>query len=297
MPEKNTVIDILQSGTLKLTKKQRHLGSYIISNYHKVAFMNSRDLAFNAEVSESTVVRLISVLGFARYHDFQRALQSLLRERIATLETLDRYESKIGETQGRNTVSDTFSLSLTIISETLEKLDLNVFETAAELLSTKKYIILLGDGGDEIIASYASKYLRMFRDGVIDLFYGDDIRLAQCMTNCNPENSVVLAYSSPRYYRSTLDLVREFREMGINIIGVSDSTLSPLSELSDFSIITTMRYITLVDPLCSMITVTHALLNAIAQKKPDVIRKRVNEYYEYTRRTKKCIQDRITVCL
>ena len=289
------VIEVLQQNAARLTNKQRQLGSYIIANYQKVAFMNSRDLARNADVSESTVVRLVSGLGYHRYTDFQKELQNILRSHINSLETLERYEAP--PDNKRNAFYDVFSLEQTIISEALENIDENIFNTAVELLYEKQHVVLLGSGGDEVVAGYVSKFLHLFRSGIIDLYIPDDIRLVQCMNICNKENAVVLAYSTPRYYKRTLNLVSDLRDKGIKIIGVTDSKLAPLALLSDCLFVTPIRYITMVDPLCSVITLTHALLNGIAARNPEKVRKRVSEYYEYTKRMDICVMDNIAVCI
>jgi DNA-binding MurR/RpiR family transcriptional regulator len=177
------------------------------------------------------------------------------------------------------------------MSEMLEKIDSEVFERAVELLFSKKYIVLLGSGGDEVVVNYASRFLRLFRDGIIDLSLHDDFKLVHCMNTCNCDNTVVLAYSSPRYYKRALNVASDLREKNIEIIGVTDSSLSPLAALSDLLFVTPMRYITMIDPVCSMMALTHALITGLMAKNPDKAREWISMYYRYTKRHDLCVRN------
>ncbi|HCS72456.1 MAG TPA: hypothetical protein DIW17_01085 [Clostridiales bacterium] len=288
-----TVLTLLQDKSLLLTNKEKQLGSYILANYKTVPFMRSRDLAKNAGVSESTLMRFISNIGYPRFVDFQKALQNEMRERILSIESLEKYE--VPEGIKRGAIFDVFSLEQSIIKETLEKIDEEVFCKAVELLYSKEYVVLLGSGGDEVLVNYASKFMRLFRDGIFDLSLDDDINLVQCMNLCNDENSVALAYSSPRYYKKSLTLASDLSNKNIKIIGVTDNVLSPLASLSDLLFITPMRYITMVDPLCPMMAVTHALLTGLVEKNPEKARERVAVYYGYTKRHDICVRADIAI--
>ncbi|MDD2350924.1 MAG: MurR/RpiR family transcriptional regulator [Synergistaceae bacterium] len=292
MPDKS-VLDKLQDSASSLTNKQKQLGSYIIANYRIAAFMNLRDLARNAGVSESTVIRLVSNMGYSRFFDFQKALQEVIRKHISNLETLEKYE--VPEGKKRGILHDVVALEQSIISEMLDKIDIEVFDRAVELLFSKKYIVLLGSGGDEVVVNYASKFLRLFRDGIIDLSIYDDIKLVHCMNTCTRENAVVLAYSSPRYYKRALNLASDLRDKNIEIIGVTDSGLSPLAALSDLLFVTPMRYITMIDPLCPMMALTHALITGLVAKNPEKARERIAIYYGYTKRRDLCVRNDIAI--
>ena len=57
-----------------LTPKARILGDYITANPRKAVFMTTKELAEACNVSEATVVRFVSQLGFHRYGEFQQNL-------------------------------------------------------------------------------------------------------------------------------------------------------------------------------------------------------------------------------
>lgn len=57
-------------------------------NYDKAAFMTAGHLGCKAQVSESTVVRFASQLGYDGYPNMQRALQELVRGRLTSLQRI-----------------------------------------------------------------------------------------------------------------------------------------------------------------------------------------------------------------
>ena len=61
-----------------LTPKGKILGSYIIQNPHKAVFMTTRELSEACGVSEATVVRFVSQLGYSGYGEFLQALRDFV---------------------------------------------------------------------------------------------------------------------------------------------------------------------------------------------------------------------------
>ena len=65
------------------SKRQRSIAKYICDNCDKAAFMTAEMLSRSAGVSESTVVRFATELGYDGYPGMRRALQSVMRDRLA----------------------------------------------------------------------------------------------------------------------------------------------------------------------------------------------------------------------
>ena len=69
------ILHQLEQGKDGFSKGQKRIASYILENYDKAAFMTASRLGLLAGVSESTVVRFASELGYDGYPSMQRALQ------------------------------------------------------------------------------------------------------------------------------------------------------------------------------------------------------------------------------
>jgi len=64
----------------KFSKGQKLIAQFIIEHYDKAAFMTAAKIADRVDVSESTVVRFASSLGYSGYPEMQKALQVLIKE-------------------------------------------------------------------------------------------------------------------------------------------------------------------------------------------------------------------------
>ena len=73
------VLQTIRSRTDSFSRGQKRIADYILMNYDKAAFMTAGHLGRKAQVSESTVVRFASQLGYDGYPNMQRALQELVR--------------------------------------------------------------------------------------------------------------------------------------------------------------------------------------------------------------------------
>ena len=78
--------DKIQNMVSKLPPKQRKLAGYILKNQKQCAFMTSTSLGVAAEVSESTVIRFASYMGYKGYPDFQREMRESLKNELSALD-------------------------------------------------------------------------------------------------------------------------------------------------------------------------------------------------------------------
>ena len=95
------------------TKGQHLLACFITEHCDKAAFMSSFDLAAVTGVSQSTVIRFASTLGYQGYRGLQSALQSELKYRLTTLERfelMDEIESNDEELLNQIVIQDTLNI-------------------------------------------------------------------------------------------------------------------------------------------------------------------------------------------
>lgn len=69
------IISQIRAKTDGLSKRQKLIAGYILKNFDKAAFMTAASLGSEIGVSESTVVRFASELGFDGYQKFQKSLR------------------------------------------------------------------------------------------------------------------------------------------------------------------------------------------------------------------------------
>ena len=87
---------------------------------------------------------------------------------------------------------------------------------------------------------------------------------------------VVFAISFPRYSAATLKGVQHCRQAGATVIGLTNSSLSPLAQICDHILIAKSDMISLVDSLVAPLSVLNALLVALADEKREIVQKNLD---------------------
>ena len=125
----------------KMSKGQKLLANYIIDNYDKAVFLTAAKLGEIIGVSESTVVRFASSIGYKGYPEFQQALEALVR---AKLNASDRIEITSGGIEQNGVLRTVLSSDALKIKNTMETIDEAAFENAVESILNARRIYVVG---------------------------------------------------------------------------------------------------------------------------------------------------------
>lgn len=144
------------------SKCQKKVADYIRENFDTAAFMTAERLAEAANVSESTVIRFASELGFDSFSGLRQALQGVLRKKI---ESRELYREAAHTSTLRQTIVRT-QQSLTELNNTALETG---FDALCDVIYTANNIYITGYGKTYALASYAALSLRELRAGVLSL--------------------------------------------------------------------------------------------------------------------------------
>ena len=110
-----------------LSKGHKLIANYILSHYDKAAFMTAQKLGKTVGVSESTVVRFASELGYDGYPALQKGLQELMRNKLTTVQ---RIEVTSDLMSSDNVLERVLNLDIDKIRRTLEETSKEDFNNA-----------------------------------------------------------------------------------------------------------------------------------------------------------------------
>ena len=82
----NDLMSKIQNNLSTFSKGQRLIAKYIIEHYDKAAFLTASKLGATVGVSESTVVRFATELGYGGYPQLQKALQEMIRNKLTAVQ-------------------------------------------------------------------------------------------------------------------------------------------------------------------------------------------------------------------
>ena len=215
------------------TKGQHLLAHFVTEHCDKAAFMSSFDLAAVTGVSQSTVIRFASALGYQGYGDFQSALQLELKYRLTALERFELAEE--------NSSTDMEMLNQIALHDALnikKNLNLNPMDALHNLctrlmLSGKIYIY--GQGLTAPAAVYLASYLRILLPNVCCL---NQLEMDPVNAACGMDaGDLLLCVGLPAHQRSTLELLSFAREREVCTATISESHDSPMAQDADISLI------------------------------------------------------------
>lgn len=280
---RGSLLDTMRNFSSSMTKKQQLLSAYIVENYKEAAFMNSKELAQKAQVSESTVFRLAFFLGYPGFPEFQDALREILQNRMAKLEKINLQNGGAE----RTLLGKIIDMEKNIMSAMESQVSTEDFDLTVQLLCDAEKVLILGYGADQVSARYLDRFLSVIRKNVHFISAGDDPGLFEFISG-DESNTIAVAYHFPRYYRKTIDVAKLLQEHKIRIIGISDSILSPLAPYANPLLSVPMKYYTYIDPIAATSSLTHALMTGVILKQPKLGMERIRGFYEFSNKMQRC---------
>lgn len=261
------LIDDIQRQYPRLSKGQKLIAQYLISNYDKVAFMTASKLGEEVGVSESTVVRFANALGFSGYPKLQDALQELIKNKLTTVQRVEMNQEYSDDCKILNKV---LKSDIDNIKHTLEDLDEDVFQQASDKLLNARKIYILGMRSSFSVAQYLGFYLDIILDNVhiIRMDMGDAFEQVVRVT----KDDVVVAISFPRYSKKSYQIVEYAKEKGAHIISITDSLFAPIATIADTTLLVKSNMASFVDSLVPALSLCNALIVSIGMKEKEDIK-------------------------
>ena len=267
------LLALIEEHSPKFSKGQRRIAAYIGEKYDKAAFMTALKLGQAVGVSESTVVRFASLLGFDGYPMLQKAMQEMIRNKLTAVQRIEVTEIQIG--QG-DVLSKVLSSDMEKIRKTLDSVSPEEFELAVNAVTEADTIYILGIRSAAVLARFLAFYLNLiFPAKVHYVNTNSTSEMFEQMLRIGKED-VLIAISFPRYSKRTVQGAKFARKRGATVLAVSDSIHSPLVACSDHKLLARSDMASFVDSLVAPMSLLNALVVAVGLKK----RKEISATFE-----------------
>lgn len=257
----------IQRSRRGFSKSQRAIAGYLQEHPEEVAFMTASRLGSTVGVSESTVVRFATEIGYSGYPAMQQAVQEMIRNKLTSLQRL--------EMTSRNIPSDklldaALGQDIDILRRTRENMDAPAFYRAVDALEKSRRVFVLGAGSSLALATFLAHYLRLIFDHVQLVEATSEAAILQQMVRVN-DGDAIIAISFPRYSRKAAKALRYASSWGMTTIAITDSPLSPLAEAASHLLLARSDMVSFVDSLVGPLSLINALIVTVAiRKKPEV---------------------------
>ena len=298
MSTQNELLTRLEEKYPKLSKGQKRLTDYIRQNYDKAAFMTASKLGEAVGVSESTVVRFASQLGYKGYLEFQKALGELVRTKLNSIQRMEVTYGRITQSEILETVLQS---DIDKIKMTMESIDQQAFELAVDTILNAKRIYVVGIRSCAPLANFLSFYLNLICENVISVHTNSSSEIFEQLIRINEED-VIIGISFPRYSMRTLKALEFASNRKAKVITLTDSVHSPMNLYSSCNLIARSDMASIVDSLVAPLSVINALVVALCMKKQKEVIQTLetlediwDEYQVYSRDELNSVGDTVTM--
>ena len=258
-----SVLHTIESNLKTFSKGQKKIAAYILENYDKAAFMTASKLGSLVGVSESTVVRFASELGYEGYPSMQRALQEMIRSRLTSTQRIKSAEDNLS---GQDVLAAVVQSDIDKLRRIVDETDREDFDEVCRKIMTARRIYILGTRSSTFVAGYLNFYLHLMFENVTLVEANAAGEIFEQLFRIGP-GDVLIAITFPRYSKVTMNTVKFAKDRGATIVAITDSELSPLYQQADVSLLVTSDMFSFVDSMVAPISMINALLVALGYRK------------------------------
>ena len=250
-----TRIDLMMNS---FSKGQKRIALYIEEHYDKAAFMTASKLGETVGVSESTVVRFATELGYDGYPKLQKAMQEMIRNKLTSVQRIEVTSSRIGN---ENVLDSVLSQDIEKIRRTIEETSHEDFNRAVDKICSAERIYIFGVRSTAPIANFLAYYFELIFDNVRVINTTSTTTTYEHIFRIT-DKDVMIGISFPRYSSMAVEAMDFARSRGAHAVAITDSMASPLVQSSDSILIARSDMASIVDSLVAPLSLINALIVA-----------------------------------
>lgn len=249
------------------SKSHKKIADYILNNYDKAAFMTAAKLGAATDISESTVVRFATHLGFDGYPEFQSALLENIKNKLTAAERMDVTADQLKE---EDILQKVMTGDMSMIKQTLDNISTDSFDKSVKAINSAETIYILGSRSCAPLAHFIGFYYNLVYDNVKVVDSGNPTAMFEQIFKIN-KNDVCIAISFPRYSNQTVNTLQYAHESGAKIIVITDNERSPIAQFADYTLTAKSNMASFIDSLVAPLSLINALIVASTLEKRDEV--------------------------
>ncbi|WP_270739683.1 MurR/RpiR family transcriptional regulator [Massilioclostridium coli] len=261
------LLELIELNMGSFSKGQKLIANYILNHYDKAAFMTAAKLGATVGVSESTVVRFATEIGFDGYPKLQKALHEMIRNRLTSVQRIQVTDEQIGQD---DVLDKVLNLDIEKIRKTLEETSRKDFEQAVDSIVNAETIYIIGTRSAAPLASFMWFYFNQMFKHVRLVQTTSVSEMFEQIMRIEPQD-VLIGISFPRYSNNTVKAFRYAKDCGGTVVAITDSPKSPLAKKADSLLLARSDMVSFIDSLVAPLSLVNALVVAVGLKKREEI--------------------------
>lgn len=242
----------------RLTPVQRRIAQTLAAHLARADYLTTSELAELAGVSQPSVVRFATALGYSGYAELRRALRDLGSGERHQQDpgALNKYQLAISEE-----IANLSRLSALLA-------DGSQLERIGSILAASKPLVIVGVRASQALARYAAFYARKVHPYVLVVEEAGSSAVDQLHEARQAGASAMLAVAMPRWPRDLIPLLETGRRLGYCMVGLTDQSGSPTLDYMDYSLLVPVGMTLLYDTHAAALLALSLLVEATADADP-----------------------------
>ena len=266
-PQSHPTIKGIAEHHHSLTPKARVLSNYILENPRKAVFMTTKELAETCRVSEATVVRFVSQLGYKGYGAFQQALRDYVDTELTLL---DRSDMSGLKGPGTDRLGRVVFEEVDNLKQFYETVDMDTLNKVVDYLAAETPVYVVGSRLSYTFAYYLGWSLTKIRQDV-RIVKGSDSTAIDWLTIAAPQSLVVII-ATTRYPNELIRLGKMVRRLGHTLLVIADSPLCPLNHFAHLSLVAPSKNIPFIGNPTTISCIINYLVLELASRDGDLLK-------------------------
>lgn len=216
------------------------IADFVITHMKNIRDYNISAIAELTNTSYATVCRFLKKSGLSGMKEL-KAFSAQLQSETEFDFNFDSFEysyESYNEISFENILKKISNFSAAVTSNCAKIFTAEKLEEIVDALISANSIHFIGLGTSAVTAQYG--YTKFFRLNT-SCFFSTDVIISKMKTSLMKQSDILFAISSTGRTKSILEIAKLAKEIGIKVISICDFSDSPLSNISDIDINTTIR--------------------------------------------------------
>ncbi len=258
----------IDSKMSSLSKGQKLIAEFIEQHYDRAAFLTASKLGEIVGVSESTVVRFATELGYSGYPQLQKAMQEMIKDKLTSVQRIEVTAAKIGDGDVLDCV---LNQDIQKIRRTLEETCREDFNRAVDAITSAEHIYIFGTRSASSLASFLGYYFELILGNVHVVTTASRSGMYEALLRISDKDAII-GISFPRYSKTAASAMDFASSRGASTIAITDSMMSPLASSADSVLIARSDMASVVDSLVAPLSLINALIVATVIKNKEEVK-------------------------
>lgn len=277
--DRSDLIALLQAKNSGFSEVFHKIAGFILNDYQRACFMTAQEIAMAVGVSQPSVTRFTTYLGFSGFPQFQRSLQRIVREEMTGL---DRMKAYVENTDVEVPYGELVRRELENISQLADTFSKPAFRATAAAMARAQHVVVAGFRASSTLALHTGFFLSKVHPDV-RVFTSGDTTTMEALLPLSPEKTTVLIYAFPRYAREIALFQRLATMRGFPIDIVTDNPLGPLVDGGRHVLIAPIGFESLFDSYSAPFLLANALVQETAKQNPGRTQRRLEKFEAFAK--------------